>query len=162
MIENPALPHPCHPQKIKGLQGSLKKGEWERTFSELRRAEGEDEEYVACSEWRSATRGAVWWVVGRFISGGLHLCSNSVVGSLLAEGSSGQSGKGTERDRKQPLGPTCLGGNKRCIKLRWGTVRTQWEELSYAAVLKDMVPGARLGSFRFESQIPLYLESSKS
>lgn len=162
MIEDPALPHPCHPPKIKGLQGSLKKGEWKRTFSELRRAEGEDEGYVECSEWRSATRGAVWWVVERFISGGLHLCSNAVVGSLLAEGSSGQSGKGTEQERKQLLGPTCLGGNKRCIKLCWGTVRTQWEELSYIAVLKDTVPGARLGSFRFESQIPLYLESSKS
>ena len=116
MVEDPALPHPCHLQTIKGLQGSLKKGEWERTFSELRRAEGEDEGYMASSEWRSATqRRCVVSDGGRFSSGGLHLCSNAVAGSLLAERSSGQSGKGTEQDRKQLLGPTCLGGNKRCI-----------------------------------------------
>ena len=163
MVEDPALPHPCHPQTIKGLQGSPKKGEWERTFSELRMAEGEDEGYMACSEWRSATqRSCVVSDRGRFSSGGLHLCSNVVAGSLLAERSSGQSGKGTEQGRKQLLGPTCLGGNKRCILLHWRTVRTQWEELSYTEILKDTVLGARLGSFRFESQIPLYLESSKS
>ena len=56
MAEDPALPNPCHPQTNKGLPGSLKKGEWERTFSELRRAEGEDEGYMACSEWRSASQ----------------------------------------------------------------------------------------------------------
>lgn len=57
-----------------------------RTFSELRRAVGEDEGNMVCSEWRSTTPRSCLVVERRFPSCGLHQCSNAEAGSLLAEG----------------------------------------------------------------------------
>lgn len=119
---------PPSPSNKQGSSREPEEGEWKELSWSLKGPWERVRETWCVLNGEALHRGAVWSWRGdshhvASISAATRRPGHCWWRELAAFGSEPGSGKGTERDRKQLLGPTCLGSNKRCIQFCWVTLR---------------------------------------